>query len=141
MTTYIEIDIPVYRADRYEQLERTGRVKVSSNIATLPEGDLAKEYEKLKKEIEILIADTNSRTRLAADVSTLEDEFLWKSQTLKNLVRDIERATEHYNTLLAFLKTVGVDGKQSRFTIATDFLLSPTSEVEVSATQKYSSEF
>ena len=141
MTTYLEIDIPVYRADRYEQLEKAGRVKVSSHITTLEEGDLTKEYERLKKEIEILLADTNSRTRLAADVSTLEDEIRWKSQTLKNLMRDIEKATEHYNTLLAFLKAVGVDGKQSRFTIATDFLLSPTSEVEVSATQKYSSEF
>jgi DNA repair exonuclease SbcCD ATPase subunit len=141
MTTYLEIDIPVYRADRYEQLERTGRVKVSSNIATLEEGDLTKEYERLKKEIEILLADTQNRTRLAADVSTLEDEIRWKSETLKNLVKDIERAKEHYNTLLAFLKTVGVDGKQSRFIIATDFLLSPSSEVEVSVAEKYSPEF
>jgi len=139
MTTYLEIDIPVYRADRYEQLERTGRVKVSSNIATLEEGDLTKEYERLKKEIDILIADTKSRTRLAAEVSTLEDEIRWKTQTLSNLVKDIERAKEHYNTLLALLKTVGVDGKQPRFTVATDFLLSPSSEVEVSATEKYSS--
>jgi DNA repair exonuclease SbcCD ATPase subunit len=141
MTTYLEIDIPVYRADRYEQLERTGRVKVSSHITTLEEGDLTKEYERLKKEIDILMADTNSRTRLAAEASKLEDEIRWKSQTLKNLVRDIERATEHYNTLLAFLKTVGVDSKQPRFTVATDFLLSASSEVEVSATEEYSSEF
>jgi hypothetical protein len=141
MTTYLEIDIPVYRADRYEQLERSGRLKVSSNIATFEEGDLTKEYERLKKEVDILLDNTNSRTRLAAEVSTLEDEIRWKSQTLKNLVRDIERATEHYNTLLAFLKTLGVDGKQSRFTVATDFLLSPSSEVQVSETQKYSSDF
>jgi len=137
MTTYLEIDIPVYRTDRYEQLERNGRIKVSSNISTIEEGVLTKEYERLKKEIDILIADTNNRTRLAAEVSTLEDEIRWKSETLKNLVRDIERAKEHYNTLLAFLKTLGVDGKQSRFTVASDFLLSPSSDVELSATEKY----
>jgi len=137
MTTYIEIDIPVYRIDRYEELERNGRIKVSSNISTIEEGVLTKEYERLKKEIDILIADTNNRTRLAAEVSTLEDEIHWKSETLKNLVRDIERAKEHYNTLLAFLKTLGVDGKQSRFTVESDFLLSPSSDVELSATEKY----
>ena len=75
------------------------------------------EYERLKKEIDILIANTNNRTRLAAEVSTLEDEIRWKSENLKDLVRDIERAKEHYNTLLAFLRTVGVDGRQSRFTL------------------------
>jgi hypothetical protein len=83
-----------------------------------------KEYERLKKEIDILIANTNNRTRLAAEVSTLEDDIRWKSDNLKNLVRDIERAKEHYNTLLAFLRTVGVDGRQSRFTLDVNFLLS-----------------
>lgn len=137
MTTYLEIDIPVYRTDRYDQLERNGRIKVSSNISSLEEGALTKEYERLKKEIDILIANTNNRTRLAAEVSTLEDEIRWKSESLNDLVRDIERAKEHYNTLLAFLRTVGVDGTQSRFNIDANFLLSPTSEVELSATEKY----
>jgi len=137
MTTYLEIDIPVYWTDRYDKLESNGRIKVSSNISSLEEGALTEEYEKLKKEIDILIANTNNRTRLAAEVSTLEDEIRWKSQTLKELVSDIERAKKHYNTLLAFLRAVGIDGKQSRFTIDANFLLSPTSEVELSATEKY----
>ena len=137
MTTYLEIDIPVYRTDRYDELEINGRIKVSSNISSVEEGVLTKEYERLKKEVDILVANTNNRTRLAAEVSTLEDEIRWKSETLKNLVRDIERAKEHYSTLLAFLQTLGVDGKQSRFTIETKLLLSPTSEVELSATEKY----
>ncbi len=141
MTTYIEIDIPVFRSDRYEELQRTGRVKVSSNISTLEEGGLTQEYERLRKEIEILIADKDNRTRLAADVCTLEDEIRWKTETLNNLVKDIERAKEHYNTLLAFLQTIGVDGKQSRFTVAAEFLLSPSSEVQLSERQKYRSEF
>jgi predicted nucleic acid-binding Zn-ribbon protein len=137
MTTYLELDIPVYRTDRYDQLEESGRIKVSSNISSLKEGILTKEYERLKKEIDILITDTNNRTRLAAEISTLEDEIRWKSNNLKNIVSDIERAKQHYDTLLAFLRTVGVDGKQSRFTVETSFLLSPTSEVELSATEKY----
>jgi len=137
MTTYIEIDIPVYRTDRYENLERNGRIKVSSNISTLEEGVLTEEYEKLRKEIDLLIANTNNKTRLAGEISTLEDEIRWKSETLKNLVRDIERAKEHYNTLVAFLKTLGIDAKMARFTIDTNLLLSPTSETELSATEKY----
>ena len=44
MTTYLEIDIPVYRTDRYDQLESNGRLKVSSNISSLEEGALTKEY-------------------------------------------------------------------------------------------------
>jgi hypothetical protein len=137
MTTYLEIDIPVYRTDRYDQLERNGRIKVSSNTSSLEEGGLTQEYERLKKEIDILIANTNNRTRLAAEISTLEDEIRWKSDILKNLLSDIERAKKHCDTLMAFLRTLGVDGKQSRFTIETNFLLSPTSEVELSATEKY----
>ncbi len=137
MTTYIEIDIPVYRTDRYDQLERNGRIKVSSNISSIEEGVLTKEYERLRKEIDILIANTNNRTRLATEISTLEDEIRWKTDTLKNIVSDIERAKKHYNTFLAFLQILGVDGKQSRFTIEPNFLLSPTSEVELSATEKY----
>ena len=137
MTTYLEIDIPVYRTDRYDQLERSGRIKVSSNISSLEEGVLTKEYERLKKEVEILIVNTNNRTRLAAEVSTLEDEIRWKSDILKNLVRDIEKAREHYNTLLAFLRGLGVDGKLPRLTIDANLLLSPTSEAELSATEKY----
>jgi len=137
MTTYLEIDIPVYRTDRYDQLERNGRIRVSSNISSLEEGALTQEYERLKKEIDILIANTNNRTRLAAEISTLEDELRWKSDNLKNLLSDIERAKKHYDTLIAFLRTLGVDGKQSRFTIETNFLLSSTSEVELSATEKY----
>jgi len=137
MTTYIEIDVPVYRTDRYDQLERNGRIKVSSSISTLEEGALTEEYERLKKEIDSLTANINNKTRLAAEISTLEDEIRWKSDNLKDLVRDIERAKEHYKTLLAFLQTLGVDGKQSRFTFDTTFLLSPASEVELSATEKY----
>ena len=137
MTIHLQIDVPVYRTDRYEELEQSGSISVSSSISTLEEGVLTEEYERLKKEIDSLTANINNKTRLAAEISTLEDEIRLKSSSLKHLVRDIERAKEHYKTLLAFLQTLGVDGKQSRFTIDTSFLLSPTSEVESSATEKY----
>jgi len=103
MTTHIEIDVPVYRLDRYDQLERQGRIKLSSNIETIEEGSLTKEYERLKKEVDILIADINARTRLAADVSELEDQIRWKGNQLADLKKDIERATEHYESLKLFL--------------------------------------
>ena len=138
MTTHIEIDVPVYRLDRYDQLERQGRIKLSSNIETIEEGSLTKEYERLKKEADILIADINARTRLAAEVSALEDEIRWKGNQLHDLKKDIERATEHYKSLKLLLENLGVDPKLSRLTFDKQLLLSQTaSELELSATEKY----
>jgi len=88
MTAHIEFDIPVYREDRYEQLERQGRIKISSNIETFVEGNITQEYEQLRREANILIADINARTRLAAQVSEVEDELRWKSEKLKNILAE-----------------------------------------------------
>jgi mRNA-degrading endonuclease toxin of MazEF toxin-antitoxin module len=138
MTTHIEIDVSIYRADRYEQLERQGRIKLSSNIETIEEGSLTKEYERLKKAADILIADINARTRLAAEVSELEDQIRWKGHQLADIKKDIEKATEHYETLKLFLQNLGVNPKHSRLTFDKQLLLSQTaSELKVSATEQY----
>jgi len=137
MTTHIEIDIPIYRLDRYEELQRQGRIKVSSNIETFEEGSLTKEYERLKKETDILIADINARTRLAAEVSALEDEIRWKGNQLKDIKKDIEKATEHYNSLKLFLENLGIEPKMARLTFDKQLLLSQASEAVVSATERY----
>jgi predicted nucleic acid-binding Zn-ribbon protein len=135
MTAHIEIDVPVYRLDRYNQLERQGRIKLSSNIETIEEGSLTKEYERLKKEVDILIADINARTRLAAEVSELEDQIRWKANQLADLKKDIEKATEHYESLKLFLKNLGVNPRLSRLTFDKQLLLSQTaSELELLAT-------
>ena len=139
MTVHLEFDIPVYRPDRYEQLERQGRLKVSSNIETLEDGRLTQEYNRLKKETDILIADLNARTRLADEVSTIEDEIRWKSDKLKNLLSDIEKATQHYDALKAFLEKLGINPKASNLTFSNVLLLSSAgAEVAVSPTQAYS---
>ncbi|MEG4032152.1 MULTISPECIES: hypothetical protein [unclassified Microcoleus] len=139
MTIHIELDIPVYRTDRYEQLERQGRIKVSSNVETFEEGILTKEYERLKKEVEILIAETNARTRLAAEVGELEDQIKWKGQNLKDILKDIERVTAHYNALKALLENFGViNPKAATLSFDTNFLLSAAgSKVEVTPTELY----
>jgi len=140
MTVHIEFDIPVYRADRYEQLERQGRIKVSSNIETLEEGNLTKEYNRLKKETDILITDLNARTRLAEEVCELEDQIRWKSKDLKNLLDDIERAQKHYDSLKIVLENLGINPKASNLSFSTDKLLlsAAGAKVEVSQTQVYS---
>jgi len=138
MTAHIEIDVPVYRLDRYDQLERQGRIKLSSNIGTIEEGSLTKEYERLKKEADILIADINARTRLAAEISELEDQIRWKGNQLADLKKDIERATEHYECLKLFLENLGFNPKNSRLTFDKQLLLSQTaSELKVSPTEQY----
>jgi hypothetical protein len=137
MTTHIEIDIPIYRLDRYEELQRQGIIKVSSNIETFEEGSLTKEYERLKKETDILIAEINARTRLAAEVSALEDEIRWKGNQLKDIKKDIEKATEHYNSLKLFLENLEIEPKMARLTFDKQLLLSQASEAVVSATERY----
>lgn len=130
--------LPIYRLDRYEQLERQGRIKLSSNIETFEEGSLTKEYERLKRETDILIADINARTRLAAEVSALEDDLRWKGNRLKDLIKDIEKTTEHYSSLKLVLENLGIDPKMARLTFDKQLLLSQASEVVLSKTEKYS---
>ncbi|MBD0310585.1 MAG: hypothetical protein ICV80_21545 [Microcoleus sp. T1-bin1] len=139
MTVHLEFDIPVYRSDRYEQLERQGRIKVSSNIQTLEEGSLTQEYNRLKIETDILIADLNARTRIADEVSNLEDEIRWKSNQLKDLLNDIEKATQHYDALKVVLEKLGINPKASNLRFSNNLLLSAAgAQVEVSQTQIYS---
>jgi chromosome segregation ATPase len=139
MTFSLEIDIPVYRLDRYEQHERQGRIKLSSVVDALEEGSLTEGYNRLKKEVDILIANVNARTRLAQDVSELEDQIRWKSSDLKDILRDIEKAREHLNSLKTLLESFGVDTKAKNLTFDSNFLLSAAgSKVEVTPTQIYS---
>lgn len=140
MTVHIEFNIPVYKADRYEYLEHHGKIKVSSNIETLEEGRLTEEYNRLKKETDILLADINARTRLADEVRKLEDEIRWKSDNLKNLLNDIEKAQKHYDCLKIVLENLGINPKASNLTFSTDKLLlsEAGARVEVSQTQVYS---
>jgi chromosome segregation ATPase len=144
MTIQLEIEIPVYRPDRYEQFERQGRIKLSSVVDAVEEGSLTEGYNRLKKEIDLLAANINARTRLAAEVSELEDQIRWKTQNLKDLLNDIEKAKEHLNTLNTFLTNLGIDPKvhKGRLTIDNKLLLSETGlKVEVSPTIVYESDF
>lgn len=140
MTVHIEFEIPVYRDDRYECLERQGRIKVSSNIETLEEGRLTEEYNRLKKEADILLADLNARTRLADEVCEIEDQIRWKSNDLKKLLNDIERARKHYDSLKIVLENLGINPTATNLTFSTDKLLlsEAGTKVEVSETQVYS---
>jgi hypothetical protein len=139
MTFHLEIDIPVYRPDRYEQFERQGRIKLSSVVNTLEEGSLTEGYNRLKKEVDTLAADINARTRLAAQVGEIEDQLRWKSQELKDILKDIERAKTHYSALKALLERFGVlNPKNPALSFDTNFLLSEAgSKVEVTPTEIY----
>ena len=134
----LEIVVPVYRQDRYQLLEEQGTIRVSSEVDTLSDG-----YKALKAEIEALMKEVNGQTRLADEVGALEREIEAKSRTLSHLVKDIERATEHYTNLRLLLQSFGVDPNQKRLTFNTEqFLLSNTlvSQVEIIAHED-SSEF
>jgi len=138
MTTQIQIDVPIYRLDRYETFERQGKITLSSSTLTLEEGSLTKDYDRLRTEVSNLSFEINNRSRLAATISELEDEIRWKGTDLKNILADIEKATEHLNTLKLFLKNLGLDSNLTRVTFDKKLLLSQTaSELEVQATEEY----
>jgi seryl-tRNA synthetase len=128
----LEISVPVYRKDKYARLEKEGKIQVSSEVDTLSDG-----YKRLKKEIDDLMAEIDGQTRLADEIDSLQCEIENKSHTLSRLVKDIEKATEHYKNLKILLTSLGVDPTQKRLTIDTQLLLSDASvaEVEVTANQ------
>ncbi|WP_293151249.1 MULTISPECIES: hypothetical protein [unclassified Microcoleus] len=123
--TYLKISIPVYKRGKWDGLKQQGRVVVSSEVSELSEG-----YKELKAQIDKLLDELNAQNRLADDAKSLEEEIKNKAFTLKNLIRDIERAAEHYEDLKIFLQAFGVDPGASRLTFDKLLLLSESSEAE-----------
>jgi hypothetical protein len=68
---------------------------------------------------------------LAEDSESLERQIQQQSYTLKTLLKDIERATAHYESLKLFLKTIGVDPSAHRLTFDTQLLLQAASVSQV----------
>ena len=116
--TVIKISIPVYKKSNWNTLKKDGTVKVSSDVDNLSEG-----YQLLKVEIEKLLAEVDAENRLTNQVHQLEKEIEKKTQTLRDLVRDIEKVTEHYDNLKIFLKNLGIDPIAPRLTFDKRLLL------------------
>lgn len=130
----LEISVPVYRKDKWARLERDGKIQVSSEVDTLSEG-----YPSLKQELDALLTKVDAETRLADQADQLETEIQHKSRILKDLVRDIDKATQHYNDLKIFLERLGIDPIAPRLTFDKRFLLRDASLSQVEAVR--SSEF
>jgi hypothetical protein len=128
-TMLLEISIPVYKKSRWNRLEIDGKLQVSSEVDTLPEG-----YQALKKEIEVLLYQVDSETRLAETALTLQLEIDEKTRRLIELKQDIERATEHYANFNIFLENLGIDPRKKQLTFDKHLLLSAGSVADVEAT-------
>jgi hypothetical protein len=124
--TVIKISIPVHKKGNWDTLKKDGTVKVSSDVDNLSEG-----YKLLKLEIEKLLAEIDAKNRLACEACQLEKEIKNKALILKNLVSDIEKATEHYNNLKIFLQRLGIDPIAPRLTFDKRFLLRDASLSQV----------
>ena len=124
--TFLKISLPVYKIDKWDRLEKDGKIEVSSEVDSLGDG-----YESLKIQIDNLLAKLDSSIRLADDASKLETEIAQKAYTLKNLTRDIEKATEHYENLRLFLERLGVDPIAPRLTFDKRFLLQDASVTKI----------
>ena len=129
---HLEISVPVYRRDKWNRLEKDGRIQVSSEVDTLSEG-----YPALKKELENLLTQVDVETRLADDSLTLQLEIEEQTSKLTNIKKDIERASEHYKSLRLFLEKLGIDPSKKHLTFDKQLLLSSASisEIEVMAEQ------
>jgi len=115
--TFLKISIPVYKRDKWDSFDREGKLVVSSDVDNLSEG-----YQSLKLEIEELISELKAESRLAQDVYKLECQIKAKAFELKELLKDIERATAHYESLKFFLMNLGIDPTSSRLTFDKQFL-------------------
>ena len=125
--TVIKISIPVYKKGNWKTLKKDGTVKVSSDVDNLREG-----YKGLKVEIQKLLDEVAAENRLADQAHQLDKEIEDKARILSTLVRDIEKATEHYDNLKLFLQRLGIDPIAPRLTFDKRFLLrdAPLSQVE-----------
>jgi hypothetical protein len=132
--TVIKISVPVYKKGNWDTLKKDGTVKVSSDVDNLSEG-----YKLLKVEIEKLLAEVDAENRLANHAYQLEKEINDKTRILQNLVCDIEKATEHYENLKIFLKSLGIDPIAPRLTFDQRFLLRDASLAQIETVN--SSEF
>ena len=115
--TFLKISLPVYKRNKWDNLEKDGRIEVSSDVDTLSEGD-----QSLRLEIEKLLLQMKAENRLAEELHTLECEVETKAFQLKMLVKDVERATAHYESLKFFLMNLGIDPTSSRLTFDKQFL-------------------
>jgi len=122
----LEISVPVYRRDRWGRLEKDGKIQVSSEVDTLSEG-----YKPLKQELDKLLAQVDAETRLAETALELQLEIDAKTSKLIALAKDIERASEHYESLKILLQNLGVDPNKKQLTFDKHLLLSsgPVSDV------------
>ncbi len=126
--TIIKISVPVYKKGNWDTLKKDGTVKVSSDVDNLSEG-----YKALKIEIEKLLSEVDAENRLADHAYKLEKEIENKSRILKSLVADIEKATEHYDSLKIFLEKLGIDPIAPRLTFDKRFLLRDASLSQIEA--------
>ncbi|MEG4037669.1 hypothetical protein QUA03_28130 [Microcoleus sp. S36b_A4] len=124
--TYLKISIPVYKKDKWERLEKDGKLEVSSEVDSISDG-----YQILKDQLDDLLAELDAQNRLAEDAQQLEAEIKQKSYTLKTLTKDIERATAHYQSLKLFLERLGIDPAAHQLAFDKRFLLQDASLSEV----------
>lgn len=130
--THLKVSIPVYKKDSWHTLEKDGKIEVSSDVDNLADG-----YEDLKNQIDELLHKLDAQSRLADSARSLDDQIEQKAFTLKNILKDIERATEHYENLRLFLQNLGVDPVAQRLTFDKRFLPQEVSIVEIEAAKNY----
>lgn len=130
--THLKVSIPVYKKNSWHTLKKDGKIEVSSDVDNLADG-----YKALKNQIDELLHELDAQSRLADSARSLEDQIEQKASALKNILKDIERATDHYESLKFFLQNLGIDPVAQRLTFDKRFLPQEVSIVEIEATKNY----
>jgi hypothetical protein len=117
-TMHLKISLPTYGKDKWEYLEVRGHITVEGKADNLSEG-----YDQLKVQVEALLKQVNAENRLSLSVTELNRQISEKEEQLKTLAAKVERANGLYKTLIALLRSVGVDTNVSRLTFDSELLL------------------
>lgn len=124
--TFLKISLPVYKIDKWDSLQKDGKIEVSSEVDDLSEG-----YQNLKLQIDKLLLELNAQNRLAKEARELDTEIRIKTRKLESILKDIEKATEHCENLKFFLLHLGVDPNSSFLIFDKQLLLQESSLTEI----------
>lgn len=114
--TSLRISIPVYKRNRWGNLDTSGEIVVSDSEAR----HLSDSYDSLKLQIDEFLLKLGAENQLVLDCQQLQDEIDTKKSVLRTLNSQIERANCQFNRLKNFLARLGIDATGGQMIVAQD---------------------
>ena len=119
----LKISVNAYTANNWRNLEKNGEIEISAEVDALSE-----DYEKLKLQVNELLAKVNAENRLISDLHQVEQELQSKQKTLKDFNEALTRTKAQLNRLNGFLKRLGINPNDYSLEINTPSLGTATAD-------------